>query len=147
MYDFEYHKPSSVADAVKEVLRAWADLGGTVHFGSAQQTSCFLIARDSDDPAGSLWPVTIYPAGKLEVVFEYMATRPPFDDDSLRLEFLTRLNAAQGVDLSPAKIALRPGIPLDVLADQQARGKVIEALAWFLGQAHPPRQGEGVLPE
>ena len=137
----------SVADAVKEVLRAWADLGGTVHFGSAQQTSCFLIARDSGDPAGSLWPVTIYPAGKLEVVFEYMSTRPPFDDDSLRLEFLTRLNAAQGVDLSPAKIALRPGIPLAVLADDEARGKVIEALAWFLGQAHPPRHGEGVLPE
>lgn len=77
---------------------------------------------------------------------EYMSTRPPFDDDSLRLEFLTRLNAAQGVDLSPAKIALRPGIPLAVLADDQTRGKV-KALAWFLGQAHPPRQGEGVLPE
>lgn len=76
---------------------------------------------------------------------EYMSTRPPFDDDSLRLEFLTRLNAAQGVDLSPAKISLRPGFPLTVLADEQARGKVIEALAWFLEQANPPRQaGVGI---
>jgi alkylated DNA nucleotide flippase Atl1 len=137
----------AVANAVKEVLRAWADLGGTVHFGSARQTSCFLIARDSDDSAGSLWPVTIYPAGKMEVVFEYMSTRPPFDDNSLRLEFLERLNEAQGVALSPAKIALRPGIPLAALTDEEARGKVIEALAWFLAQANRPRHPESMTAE
>ncbi len=73
--------------------------------------------------------------------------RSPFDDESLRLEFLTRLNAAQGVGLSPAKIAMRPGIPLAVLADEQARGKAIEALTWFLECAQPTRQAGVGIPE
>lgn len=125
----------AVADAVFEVLLAWAESGGTLAFGDAAETSCFLMARTSDDARGSLWPAAIYPSGKFEVVFEHISSREPFDQSSVRLEFLNRLNEADGVDLSEAKLELRPGFPLSALSASSSRTAVIEALVWFRNKA------------
>lgn len=51
------------------------------------------------------------------------------------MEFLERLNKIPGVDLPVAKIELRPGFPLSVLADQDAVTVFIDALTWFYQQA------------
>jgi hypothetical protein len=88
------------------------------------------MARDN------LWPIVMYPSGKCEVVFQYLASRVPFDDIVLRREFRDRLNKIPGVELPEAKLELRPGFPLEVLADESARGIFVEALEWFYEQAN-----------
>jgi hypothetical protein len=93
------------------------------------------MARTADDPAGSIWPVVIYPTGKCEVVFQHLASRPPFDDLELREEFRRRLNQVPGIDLPAAKIELRPGFDLAVLAEVSGRELVVAQLSWFLEQA------------
>lgn len=67
-----------------------------------------------------------------------MAIRPPFDDVQLRQEFRERLNKIPGVGLPAAKLELRPGFPLGILADVEAQTLFIDALDWFYQQANPP---------
>lgn len=123
------------ASGVLDLLKWWQELGGHLQWGTADETSCFLMARLGSDVQGSIWPVAIYPSGKVEVVFQHIAVRAPFGDIALRKEFMRRLNEAEGVELPDVKINLRPGFPLRVLSSATARASIEEALAWFYGQA------------
>jgi O6-methylguanine-DNA--protein-cysteine methyltransferase len=124
----------TISHGVLQLMADWVAAGGVLQFGRSSETSCFLMARTSSHPSGSIWPVAIYPSGKVEVVFQYQGARPPFDDVTLRHEFRERLNRAAGVDLPAAKIDLRPGFPLSVVAQPDERRKVSDALKWFLTQ-------------
>jgi hypothetical protein len=77
------------------------------------------------------WPVAIYPLSKVEVVFQHMVGRPPFDDLNRREEIRLRLNAIDGINLPASKIQMRPSFPLDVLGSAKATEQVAEALEWF----------------
>ncbi|MEV0611095.1 DUF262 domain-containing protein [Polymorphospora rubra] len=120
------------------VIEAWTEMGGRLLYGSGGETSCFLMARGKDHELGNIWPAAIYPSGKFEIVFQYMSIRTPFDDIALREEFRQRLNELPGVQIAAAKLALRPGFPLDVLVDAKAREALIEHLGWFYGLAMQP---------
>jgi alkylated DNA nucleotide flippase Atl1 len=130
----ELQAPSTV-HGVLAMLDAWTAMGGRLQYGSAGETSCFLMARTSEHPSGSIWPAALYPSGKCEVVFQHLANRPPYDDLELREEFRQRLNQVPGVDLPAAKIELRPGFDLSVLAEASGRESLITELLWFLKQA------------
>ena len=125
---------------VLALLAAWTADGGTVQYGQAEETSCFMLARTSADPRGSIWPLALYPAGKAEVVFQHIAVRTPFDDITMRDEFRKRLNEIPGVDLPAAKLALRPGFDLVVLGDMERRALLTEHLGWFLETAQAARE-------
>lgn len=120
------------------VIEAWVKLGGRALYGSAGETSCLLMARGKDHELGNIWPAAIYPSGKFEIVYQYMSTRTPFDDIALREEFRQRLNELPGVRIAAAKLALRPGLPLEVLADAAAREALIAHLDWFYRLAMQP---------
>ena len=125
---------TATVNAVVLILDAWRALGGTVGLAKTNETACYLMAREGRD---SLWPVVLHSSGKCEVVFQYMATRPPFDDVELRQEFRSQLNKISGVDIPEAKLELRPGFPLELLTDQASRRTLIDALSWFYYQANP----------
>ncbi|MGW1058254.1 GmrSD restriction endonuclease domain-containing protein [Micromonospora rubida] len=131
-----------VATATAVVLEAWATMGGTLSYGTGGETSCFLMARGKDHEAGNIWPAAIYPSGKFEVVFQHLSTRMPFDDLALREELRQRLNQLPGVNIAAAKLALRPGFPLTVLADADAREALVDHLRWFYDQAQLPGSDE-----
>ncbi|WP_431894777.1 GmrSD restriction endonuclease domain-containing protein [Micromonospora haikouensis] len=129
---------TQVAHGTVTVLEAWTRMGGMLFYGSGGETSCFLMARGKDHELGNIWPATIYPSGKFEIVFQHLSTRPPFDDITLREEFRQRLNDLPGVRIAAAKLALRPGFPLELLAKAEAREKLIEQLGWFYQRATRP---------
>lgn len=130
------HQGPATVDAVDIVLEAWVTMGGSVWWGRGGETSCFLVAREGPRRSDNIWPVVLYPTGKCEVVFQYLASRPPFDDIQLRQEFQQRLNKIPGVDLPTAKLELRPGFPVETLADEQARDMFIDTLGWFYQEAN-----------
>jgi alkylated DNA nucleotide flippase Atl1 len=129
------YQTTATVNAIVLVIDAWAELGGTLWIGRGNEKSCYLMARET--PPGALWPVAFYPTGKCEVVFQYLAVRPPFDDIELRREFRNRLNKIPGVDLPEAKLELRPGFPVELLADAASRKTFIDALTWFFHRANP----------
>ena len=117
------------AEGLRVVLDAWVHLGGKLDFGASEETSCFFM------PPGEgrrPWPFTVYPTGKVEVVFQHMAIRAPFDDVERRHEFRERLNQITGVDLPASKIELRPGFPIDVMRSREACDALVGHLAWFI---------------
>jgi hypothetical protein len=93
------------------------------------------MARDKDHELGNIWPAAIYPSGKFEIVFQHLSIRTPFDDITLREELRQRLNQLPGVEIAAAKLALRPGFPLEVLVEPKARDALVEHLDWFYQQA------------
>ena len=123
-------------NSVVLVLDAWASKGGGLWLGRGGETSCFLMAREGQRPR-NLWPIVLYPTGKCEVVFQYLAVRPPFDDVQLRREFRDRLAKIPGVNLPDSKLELRPGFPVELLAEDASRKTFIAALNWFYEQANP----------
>ncbi len=128
-------QPHDTAVSVLRLLDRWTALGGRLHYGRSGETSCFLMANNVDQPGGGLWPATLYPSGKFEVVFQHLRSRPPFDATELREELRKRLNELPGVNLPASKIELRPGFELTLLADPTLRDRLLAVLAWFRNHA------------
>lgn len=116
---------------VIEVLRAWRALGGYVTFGTSNDIGAFLHVREPGS-ATHVWPLVIYSYGSIEVVFQWLASRPPFDDVRMRDELRNRLNRARGVAIEDSKLNVRPTFSVDVLADVRDRQSVVDALEWFM---------------
>lgn len=127
--------PPAVVNAVDALFAAWRELGGTIDFGGGRESSAFVVAPRRIVTGPSHWPFAVYPiAGSVEVVFQHLRVRPPFDDIALRQEFRNRLNAVPGIELPDNRIDKRPSFPLEVLTDEAARAGVVEALGWFVDQ-------------
>ncbi|MFJ9173874.1 DUF262 domain-containing protein [Streptomyces sp. NPDC102360] len=123
------------ASGVMAALDYWRGQGGHVTYGRNEETSCFpmLDAGTSERPH-LIWPVGIYPvSGTVEVVFQYLKTRSPFDDTEQRRELLRRLNEIDGIDLPEAKLELRPSFPVRVFAEHSA--EICGVLDWFVHTA------------
>lgn len=126
---------ANTAQGVRELVSAWTSLGGRVELGSSSEVSCCLMARDGEGMADKVWPFTICPSGKVEVVFQWMTTRPPFDAIELREEFRRRLNEVPGVDLPAAKVSMRPGFSVELLV-HAGRDQLVRQLGWFFTEAN-----------
>jgi hypothetical protein len=126
----EAQSPETV-HGVLALLDGWTRLGGRLDFGEAGEVSCYLMATDATRLSDKVWPFTIYPSGKVEVVFQYMLYRSPFDRWELRDEFRRRLNEVPGVDLPVAKVSMRPGFHVDVTVAESARERLLSHLDWF----------------
>ena len=80
----------------------------------------------------AVWTYKNTPA--VELQFQWMKTRPPFDDEGMRSELLRRLNDIPGVQLPDDSIGRRPGIPLSKLSDAQSLDAFIAAFDWVFQQ-------------
>jgi alkylated DNA nucleotide flippase Atl1 len=125
----ESAQSAETMSALRVIVNAWSHLGGWVAFGAGEETSCFMMAQSGTT---RIWPVAIYPSGKVEVVFQYLADRAPFDDLALRHQLREGLNEIEGVNLSASRIQLRPGFQLNVLDSKANQDKFIEQLGWFM---------------
>jgi hypothetical protein len=132
-------QPVETVHGVLRLLDDWRSLGGTLSYGQGEETRCFLNTRG---PKGGIWPLTIRPSGKVEVLFQYLSSRPPFDDLGMREEFRQRLNKIDGIDLPASKIEMRPGFPAAVLADDDRRNSVLGVLAWFTDEVKQAREAQ-----
>lgn len=128
------HWPEA-SSGVAAALDFWRGQGGYLTYGRYDETSCFpmLDAGTSRQPH-VLWPVAIYPvSGTVEVVFQYLKIRSPFDDTEQRRELLHRLNKIDGIDLPEAKLELRPSFPVQIFAKHS--DEICEVLDWFVHAA------------
>lgn len=123
------HNSEEEVSSVLEIIRSWVHLGGEVNYGTAPLTSCILMLTKSG--GRQIWPLIIYPDGYVELVLQYLASRPPFDDENLRLELLRRVNNLEGLSISEDRINKRPNIKFDLLSRHGNLEKLGETLLWF----------------
>ncbi len=112
----------------------WVDRRGDLrsYFGSGRKDGSFQAGIDQ--PA-RLFPFVLYTYGRVEVQFEYMRRRAPFDARELREELRRRLNAVSGVAIPPDALDKRPSIQLASLVDEAALDQFLEILDWTFAQA------------
>jgi len=80
-----------------------------------------------------LWVAACYPVtGTVEFSFQHLKSKEPFSEPELREELRQRLNKADGVEIPPGKISVRPSLKLDLLRSAQTRHALLDALAWLV---------------
>ncbi|SFN48854.1 6-O-methylguanine DNA methyltransferase, DNA binding domain [Pseudonocardia ammonioxydans] len=147
----EANQPTTVRDGVRRLLDDWGAAGGAFSWGTGAQTSCFPMVHYSEH----FWPWAIKPtSGVVEVVFQHLTTRPPFDDTAVRDEFRTMVNKIPGVDIPISRLELRPSVPLALLGDEDGLQAACEAQRWFLERVRAshvsgltPSTGRGLEPD
>ncbi|MBN1811805.1 MAG: hypothetical protein JXA14_08215 [Anaerolineae bacterium] len=78
--------------------------------------------------------IVVWTYGKMELQFQHMLRRPPFDDQALRTELLRKFNEIPGINLPADSISRRPSIPLSAFRDPSALDQLFHVLDWFVQQ-------------
>ncbi len=76
----------------------------------------------------------VYTNGAVELYFSWYRRKPPFDDDSMRLQLLRKLNEVEGVSVPEDALNRRPSIPLPTLAVSASLEKFLSVMDWMLKQ-------------
>ena len=77
-------------------------------------------------------PIALWTYGHLEIQFQGLRTKPPFDDLELRRELLDRLAAVPGFSIPPDAHERRPNVVLRALEDGESWSAFREAMGWYL---------------
>lgn len=101
-------------------------------WGKGSQTGSCVPVFDHDGTGHTF--IVVYTNGAVELQFQWMKARPPFDDDSKRLEFLRRINEVGGVHVPESAVGRRPSFYLDRLTEAAPRETFEKALDWLLTQ-------------
>lgn len=111
-------------------LYEWAGgRGWRLTFGSGRVDGSWVpvveaLGREHD-------PIALYSNGWVEIQFQHLRHRAPFDDEHVRLELLERVNRIPGVSFGVERINKRPSIRLSLLAaDHAALAELKRVLEW-----------------
>lgn len=77
-----------------------------------------------------LYPFHAMVNGNVQVYFQYLRSRPPFDEEAKRRELVARLNAIPGVVISVDAIGGKPSFPVAALAPPENLTRFIEVVNW-----------------
>jgi len=104
-----------------------------VDWGSGKiEGSCIPVVRIGDM---EYWPFSLWTYGKIEIDFQYIKNKPPFDNVEIRKTFLEKLNSIPGVDIPTDGIERRPTIPLSVFKDEKNLEQLLSIFEWVIEQA------------
>jgi hypothetical protein len=99
---------------------------------NARQTDWTAFGFKPAMPVGQkvLYPFQVLTNGNVQVYFEYLKSRPPFDPEAKRDELLARLNTIPGVAIAPDAIGGKPSVPLTALASPDNLSRLLDAVNW-----------------
>lgn len=114
--------------AVNRLLDHWqSQPGARLVFGNSSTGRCTPILASG---GREYWMLNIYPTS-VEIAFQPLTRRQPFNDPALRDELRRMLNEAPGIDIPASKLELYPNFPTTALGDPASWDIVIAALDWF----------------
>ena len=117
--------------AVATKILEWAKINmPSIWWGRGTRSGGFIPGLDHQGTWHQVIEVWTY--GTVEVQFQHMQSRPPFDDETKRLELLRRLNEIPGIALPEDSITRRPGIPLSTLQDEPILEQFLTVLEWVV---------------
>jgi hypothetical protein len=122
----------AAAQAARQVLDWAKGHGLRVWFGEGVKDASFYPMFDYKGVKN--FTCGVYTYGRVEVPFQQMRTRRPFDQEAKLLEWRDRLNQIAGANLPVDAISRRPSIPLQVLADDAAMRQFMAVLDWLIAE-------------
>lgn len=101
-----------------------------VWWGKGKVSGSFVPVFIFNDIEYSLFAV--FTGGSVEVYFQWLLHRPPFDQVSKRIELMNRLNTIQGVSIQENSLTKRPNIKLSLLVKEDNLNKFLAAFDWLI---------------
>ena len=116
-------------------LFEWANSNGArIWWGKGKKDGSFIPVFDNHDI--SYFPIAVRTGfsnnAYIQIQFDPLSTRPPFNNEEKRLDLLERLNKIEGVSLPLDSITRYPSFPLSVLTEKEALDTFLEIMRWFL---------------
>jgi hypothetical protein len=118
-------------DIYQEIFRQSKELFNDVFWGFGKKDGSFAPYLNINGP---LKLFIVYTYGSIEILFEGLKTRPPFDDESKRRELLQKINLAlnRPLDAFIDKIDKRPGIKIKEFEKPGSLDAFFEVVKWYI---------------
>lgn len=102
----------------------------TIWYGVGRRGSLIPINKIKDRESYRFC-FALWTDGSVEIQFQHMKTRPPFNNEGKRLALLDKLNEINGVQIPKEKVSARPSFPISLLTDKNEMKKFIDAFNWY----------------
>jgi hypothetical protein len=130
--DLEHRRGRDEAQVARRILDWAEEKGLRLWWGKGMQDGSFFPMLDHGGEPH--WTISVWTYGRLEVQFQQLKTKPPFEEEDKRLELLRRLNEMPGVSIPLDGITRRPSIQLSVLVNETTLDNFLEVLDWVVEQ-------------
>jgi hypothetical protein len=131
------------AELARRILRASEEMGCRIWWGKGARSGSFLPMVDH--AGDQYWTIGVWTYGTLEIQFQWMRRKRPFDAAAKREELRTRLNAIPGITIPADGIEKRPNVPLQALAGPGALEEFLEVLGWVVGEVQGSKLTKATL--
>jgi len=116
---------------IAESILKWAkDKGLWIYWGTGEISGSYT--PHFQHKGKSVRPFSIYTDGYVEIKFQWLKERLPFDEESKRLELLNKLNEIPGAEIPEYAIGKRPWFYLSVLKEQEMLEKFFAVIDWVI---------------
>lgn len=121
-------------DTAKRILEWAAGKLPLFYWGRGAKDGSFIPTLGHKDQEFS--PFVIWTYGRIEIQFQTLKSRPPFDYEQKRMEFLSRLNQIPGIRLPADSITRRPAFHLAVLNEEAGLTGFFRTMEWVVDEIH-----------
>jgi len=129
MSDLEARRGSAETEVAGEILRWATQKRLHIWWGKGKQDGSFFPMVEHGGTWH--WLISVWTYGRVEIQFQMMRSRPPFDAEPKRLDLLQRLNDIPNVSIPRDGIARRPSIALSVFVDKSVLDQLLATLDWM----------------
>ncbi len=120
------------AEIARKILDWARDKLPRFWWGKGKQDGSFYPVLDLNGE--QYYPFAIWTYGKIEIQFQWLMNKSPFNDEMKRKELLKRLNQIPGVEIPEKAITRRPNIFLSTFKDASSLRQLLETLDWIVGE-------------
>ena len=112
----------------KAIYENSLELFDDIWWGNGSSTGSFIPNLQINGKFFQLFGIYTY--NSVEIQFQWLKNKPPFDEQLLRKELLQKLNAALGTNINT--IDKRPGIKIDLFEKPGALNTFFELVKWYV---------------
>jgi hypothetical protein len=124
-------KQGSEDARVARAMMDWAKKSGlSISWGKGAKDGSVSLMLEWQGTRHSI--ISVWTSGFVEIQFQMMKERPPFDHEAKRNELRAKLNLIPGVEIPADAITVRPRIYLSTLNDDATLTHFLDALGWFV---------------
>jgi hypothetical protein len=116
------------AEIARKILDWARDKLPRFWWGKGKQDGSFYPVLDHNGE--QYYPIAIWTYGKIEIQFQWLMNKSPFNDEMKRKELLNRLNQIPGIEIPEKAITRRPNISLSKFKDASSLTQLLETLDW-----------------
>jgi hypothetical protein len=126
----EENKGAELCRATRRILDWCRNRGLRVWWGRGAKMGSFVAVLDWKEKGYQMFAAWSY--GAVEIYFQWLLRKPPFDAEGKRRELLGKLNQIPGVNLPEDSITRRPSINGGALVQEDSMKAFLEAMDWVI---------------